>query len=116
LSEAVTLSQRALALDPQNVRALTTLASALIFRVINDWGDDRAGDVARAEKAIDAALVLEPHSSSVHLARSWLFSAEAQWGSVKAEAETAIAEDPNNANAYAQIGASKLFLGRLRGH
>jgi TolB-like protein/class 3 adenylate cyclase len=112
LSEAVTLSQRALALDPQNVRALTTLASALIFRVINDWADDRAGDVARAEKAIDAALVLEPHSSSVHLARSWLFSAKAQWGSVKAEAETAIAEDSNNANAYAQIGASKLFLGR----
>ena len=35
MNDAVTLSERALALDPQNVRALTVLADALNHRVAN---------------------------------------------------------------------------------
>ena len=60
MNEAVTLSERALALDPQNARALTVLANALIDRVVDHWSDDPAGDIARADKAIDAALALQP--------------------------------------------------------
>jgi adenylate cyclase len=60
LNDAVTLSERALALDPQNVRALTVLANALVGRVIDHWSDDPAGDIARAEKTVDAALALQP--------------------------------------------------------
>ena len=59
-NDAVTLAERALALDPQNVRALYVLAAALTQRVTNHWSDDPAGDIARAEKAIDAALALQP--------------------------------------------------------
>jgi DNA invertase Pin-like site-specific DNA recombinase len=48
INEVVTLSERALALDPQNVRALTVLAGALLDRVTHQWSDDPAGDIARA--------------------------------------------------------------------
>jgi len=70
INEAVALSERALALDPQNVRALTVLANALLDREGDHYSDDPAGDIARAEKAIDATLALQPDSSSAHLAKA----------------------------------------------
>ena len=63
INEAVALSERALTLDPQNVRALTVLANALLDREGDYYSDDPAGDIARAEKTIDAALALQPDSS-----------------------------------------------------
>src|SRR5277367_68293 len=60
INQAVTLAERALALDPQNVRALTVLASALLDRATDQFSDDPAGDMAHAEKAIDAAWALQP--------------------------------------------------------
>ncbi len=42
-NEAVTLSERALALDPQNVRALTVLAGASLDLVSDQWSDDEKG-------------------------------------------------------------------------
>jgi tetratricopeptide (TPR) repeat protein len=80
-------------------------------RVIQGWSDDPAGDTARAEKTIDAALTLQPDSSSLHDQKGWLFFVKRQWGSMIAEAETAIADNPNNADAHAEFGFSKLFLG-----
>ena len=110
-NDAVTLSERALALDPQNARALTVLAETLIDRVTDQWSDDPAGDIARAEKATDAALALEPDSSSVHYAKSRLYFAKREWKPAIAEAETAISYDRNNALAHANADFWKMFLG-----
>ena len=63
-NEAITLSERALALDPQNVRALTVLAHALYDRMEDHWSDDPAGDIARAEKTST---------------RPWPFSLRIRW-------------------------------------
>jgi adenylate cyclase len=112
VNEAVALSERALALDPQNVRALTVLANALLDREGDHYSDDPAGDIARAEKAIDATLALQPDSSLAHLAKSNLYFEKHLWGPSIAEAETAIAENPNNASAHADAGFNRLFLGR----
>jgi TolB-like protein/DNA-binding winged helix-turn-helix (wHTH) protein len=79
-NEAVTLAERALALDSQNVRALTVLAGALLDRVSDQWSDDPAGDIARAEKAIDSALALQPDNSLVHVMKGYLYLVKAQWG------------------------------------
>jgi adenylate cyclase len=111
-NEAVTLAERALALDPQNVRALTVLADALLDRVTDQWSDDPAGDIARAEKTIDAALALQPENSSVHHAKGYLYFAKQQWGPAITEFETATALDPNDASAYADGGFSKMFVSR----
>ena len=112
INEATALSERALARDPQNARALTVLANALLDRETDHYSDDPAGDIARAEKAIDEALALQPDSSSAHLAKSNLYFEKHQWGPSIAEAETAVAENPNNASAYADAGFNRLFLGR----
>jgi TolB-like protein len=111
-NDAVTLSERALALDPQNVRAQTVLAGALLDIVSDQWSDDPAGDIARAEKAIDAALALQPENSAVHYVRGYLYQVKQQWGPSIAEEETAIALDPNNARAHGLGGFGKMFVGR----
>jgi adenylate cyclase len=112
LNEAVALAERALALDPQNVRALYVLAGALVERMFDHWSDDPAGDIARAEKTIDAALALQPDNSWVHHVKGHVYAAKRQWRPSITEDETAIALDPNNAGAYAIAGFRKIFLGR----
>jgi TolB-like protein/DNA-binding winged helix-turn-helix (wHTH) protein len=113
INEAVTLSDRALALDPQNVRALTVLAGALLDRVTDyqQWSDDPAADLARAEEAIDAALVLQPENSTVHSVKGYLYQANQQWGPAITEGEAAIALDPNNARAHEIASVGKFFSG-----
>jgi class 3 adenylate cyclase/TolB-like protein len=112
LDDAVTLSERALVLDPQSVRALWVLAEALLSRVRDHWSDDPAGDIAHAEKAVDAALALQPDNSLVHWSKGHVYAAKHEWRPAITEYETAIALDPNNALAHASAGFSKTFLGR----
>ena len=112
LNDAVTLAERALALDPQNVRALYVLADALTSRVISHWSDDPAADIARAEKAIDAALALQPERSWLHHEKGQVYYVKQQFGPSIRENETAIALDPNNADAHAFAGFLKVYLGR----
>jgi adenylate cyclase len=112
VNEAVALSERALALDPENMRALNVLARSLVNRVEDGYSDDPAGDTTRAEKTIDAALALQPENSSIHNMKSYLYFAKQQWGPMISEGETAIALDPNNARAYEFASIGKFFLGR----
>ena len=112
LNDEVALADRALALDPQNVRALTVLANALGSRVIDRWSDDPASDLARAEKTADTALALQPENSWAHFAKGQIYYAKRQLGPSITENETVIALDPNNANAYAFAGFLRLYLGR----
>jgi adenylate cyclase len=115
LNDAVTLSERALALDPQNARALMVLANALIDRVVDRWSDDPAGDVARADKASDAALALQPDDSWAHSSKAWVFFVKRQWEPAVAQAEAAIALDRNNARNRAFASFWKMFLGDSEG-
>jgi TolB-like protein/DNA-binding winged helix-turn-helix (wHTH) protein len=73
LNDSVTLSERALALDPQNLRALDMLPVALTQRVLNQWSDDPAGDIARAEKTADVALALQPENSRAHFSKGQIY-------------------------------------------
>jgi tetratricopeptide (TPR) repeat protein len=111
LLDAATLFERALALDPRNVSALIGSNSTLTWRLNTKWSDDRAGDLARAEETIDRALAPRPHNSHALSQKGWVFHAKGEWGPAIAEAEAAIAEDPNNADAYAAAGYRKVFLG-----
>jgi adenylate cyclase len=99
-------------LDPQNTRALYDLADALTLRVIDQMSDDPAADIARAEKAIDAALALQPEHSWLHYGKGQIYFAKRQFGPSIREFETAIALDPNNADAHAFAGFLKVYLGR----
>ena len=103
--------ERALALDPKNELAMTGLATALFARPYAGWSDNPAGDLARADQTADAALALRPDDLEAHFIKGLLFEVKSQWGPAIAEAETAIADDPNNARAIAQASFYRMFLG-----
>jgi TolB-like protein/Flp pilus assembly protein TadD len=111
-NDAIAMFERALALDPHNAHAMTGLAIALFTRPYAGWSDDPAADVARAEKTADDALALRPDDSDAHMAKAYIFEAKSQIRAAIAEAETAVADDPNNARAIEHAG----YLGSYFGH
>jgi tetratricopeptide (TPR) repeat protein len=111
MNDAVTLSERALALDPQNVRALTVLADALNHRVANQWSEDPAGDIARTEKLVDSALALQPDDPRAHMAKADVFFNKRQWRAAISLADAALADNPNYADARAKGSFWNMFLG-----
>ena len=110
-NNAIAMFERALALDPKNESAMTGLATALFARPYAGWSENAAGDLARADQTADAALALRPDDSEAHFIKGLLFERKSQWGPAIAEAETAIADDPNNARAIAQASFYRMFLG-----
>ena len=109
---ALGLYERALAIDPQLVPAMTGLATVLLNRVLLLHSDDPKSDIRRAEDWAERAVAAEPDNSIAHDAKSYVFFAKRQWPQSIAEAEAAIAADPNNADARANASFRKVFLGR----
>jgi TolB-like protein len=110
-SDVIALNERALILDPQNKGAIVDLSFALNDRAVNQWSEDPASDVARAEKLADSALTLRPDDSWAHLAKAQVFFSKRQWRAAIAHAEAALADDPNNAHAHAERSFWNMFLG-----
>jgi adenylate cyclase len=79
LDDAVTLSERALALDPQNEPAMFELAEGLVSRALDRWSADPANDIARADKTIDAALALQPEDAWAHFTKGQIISRSGSW-------------------------------------
>jgi hypothetical protein len=73
--------------------------------------DDPIGDIARAEDWAGRAVVAQPGNSAPHWAKAFVFVAKRQWPQSIAEAEAAIAANPNNADAHALHSVSKMYLG-----
>jgi adenylate cyclase len=110
-SEVIDLSQRTLALDPQNESAMVDLSMALTDRVLNRWSEDPDGDLARADKLTDSALALQPDDARAHEAKSEIFFNKHQWQAAISQAEAALADDPNYAHVHAQGSLYNEFLG-----
>jgi TolB-like protein len=108
---AVGLFERALAIDPQLVPAMTGLAWILAERVSNLHSDDPKDDIARAEDWAQRAVVAVPDNSAAHTAKALVFFDKRQWPQAIAEVEAAIVDNPNAADAHAQRGFWKLYLG-----
>ena len=88
---------------------MTGLANALAGHAIQTHD---AGDAARAEKLIDAVLAVQPDNSTAHRTKGLILgSVKHEMRSAIAEAERAIALDPNDADAHAEAGLWKGFLG-----
>ena len=112
VKEAQSFFERALALDADNFRALLGLANTLTWLANFYLSDDRDADIVRADAVVDRLLALQPHNSAAHTVKGWHFVSRYQWGQAIAEAQIALAEDPNNAAAYNIAAWPKEFLGR----
>jgi TolB-like protein/DNA-binding winged helix-turn-helix (wHTH) protein len=111
--EAIALFERALALDPQSVMALSWLARALAVRESDEMTSSAAADLARAEELVERALAAAPRNARAHYARGTVLRAQNRFAEAIPEYETAIAFDRNWLDAYANLGQCKFYTGSL---
>ena len=110
-SDIIDLSERALALDPQNERAMVDLAFAFNDRVTNRWATTPRATSRARRKLADSALALQPDDARAHMAKAEVFFNKQQWRAAISQAEAALADDPNYADAHANLSFWNVFLG-----
>jgi adenylate cyclase len=112
-AQAVSLFERALALDPRSVDAQSWLASALATRVISQLTDSAAADIARAEGLIGQVLAASPRSPLAHFVKARVLRALNRWEEAIPEYETALALNRNLVGALNGLGWCKLYAGSI---
>ena len=111
VDQAYALCERALRLDPHNVRALVELSFRSIDRVLDLSTTDRDGDLRRANDYLERALALAPNNAVAHFARSELLVAERRFDEAIDEAHQALALDPSLVNAYSSLSLATAYSG-----
>jgi len=112
-AEAITLFERALALDQESVAAQSWLAIALTARVLDLMAGTAAADIVRAEGLAERALAASPRSPLARFAKGQVLRAQHRYDEAILEYETAIALNRNWANAYSHLGWCKFMTGSL---
>ena len=110
---AYALCQQALAVDPNNVRALMALGAKFFVPVAIGVSGDPAGDLERADELESKALALDPDWTWPHTLKGLILRTQGRAEEAVAEHERALALDPSNAEAAAQLGIDYRFLGRF---
>jgi adenylate cyclase len=110
---AYALCQQALAIDPNNVRALMALGAKFFVPVAIGVSGDPKGDLERADELESKALALDPDWSWPHALKGLILRTQGRAEEAVAEHERALALDPSNAEAAAQLGIDYRFLGRF---
>jgi adenylate cyclase len=112
-TEAISLFEHALALDPQSVEAQTRLAGSLVSRVLNGLTDLAGEDLIRSQELIGQALAASPRSALAHFVRGELLRAHGKYEEAIPEYETALALNRNLLAALVGLAWCKLFAGSL---
>jgi adenylate cyclase len=111
--EAVSLFERALALDPLSADAQSYLALSLVGRVLNLMSDSPATDIQRAEELIEWVLAASPNSAGAHFIKGQVLRAQSRPEDAIFEYEMTITLNHNHAAAYHYLGACKLLTGAV---
>ena len=112
LARAIDFFNRALALDPDDVRSLTGKAWVQMTLAGAYPSDDRDARLADAASALTKALRLMPNHALAHLILGRVEILQNNGLRAIAECERALALDRNLAAAHAAIGLAKIFIGR----
>jgi adenylate cyclase len=112
-AEAISLYERALALDPLSVEAQSMLAGNLTARVLDNMTDSATADLARAEELAGQALAASSRSPLAHYAKGQVLRAQSRYDEAIPEYETALVLNRNWVSACAHIGQCKLFTGSI---
>jgi TolB-like protein/class 3 adenylate cyclase/Flp pilus assembly protein TadD len=112
-AEAISLQERALALDPQSAEAQSRLASTLAGRVMNVMSDSATDDLERAKALSKQALASWPRSPIAHYAMGQALRAERRYAEAIPEYEAVLALNPNYALSFFNIGQCKLVTGSI---
>jgi TolB-like protein/tetratricopeptide (TPR) repeat protein len=106
------LYAQALELDPENIPALTGLATGLAIRVVSLWTEAREADLRRAEALASRARALDPHDASCRSAMGFVRRMQNRFDEAISDLEAAIRLNPNMHLAYDTLGFTKAFVGR----
>jgi TolB-like protein/class 3 adenylate cyclase/Flp pilus assembly protein TadD len=114
-AEAISLYERALALDPGSVGAKSLLATALADRVNTGIAESDAADLARAETLIAQALAASPRDPLAHFAKGVVLRVRGRPEEAIPEFETVLASNRNETRALFHLGWCKLMTGSVEG-
>jgi adenylate cyclase len=110
---AYALCEQSLAIDPNNVRALQMLGVKFWVRAANGVSGDPKGDLERADELESKALALDPDWTWPHDVKGGILREQRRTEEAVAEHERALALDPSNMDAAAQLGIDYRFLGQF---
>jgi TolB-like protein len=102
--------EQALVRDPNNVRALSTLAYFHATRVSRVQSPDAKADLVLARQQVDRALAAAPADYAVHCAHSVVLEGEARIAEAVVAAERCLALNPSAARAYLKLATLNFFL------
>jgi adenylate cyclase len=112
-AEAISLFEKALALDHRSSDARSWLASVLSARVLDQMTHSPKADLERAAELVSEALAISPRSALAHFARGQVLRAEGRWGDAIPEYQIALAHNPNWVSASAYLGFCKFWTGSI---
>ena len=101
---AYALCEQALAIDPNNVRALMALGIKFFVPAPLGVSGDPKGDLERADELESKALALDPDWTWPHDVKGDILRTQGRTEEAVAEHERALALDPSNVDAAAQLG------------
>jgi adenylate cyclase len=110
---AYAVCEQALAIDPNNVRALQMLGVKFWLPAALGVSADPKSDLKRADEFESKALALDPDWTWPHDVKGGILREQGHAEEAVAEHERALALDPSNADAAAQLGIDYRFLGRF---
>jgi adenylate cyclase len=110
---AYALCEQALAIDPNNVRALQALGVKFLMLALVGVSSDPKGDFERADELESKALALDPDWTWPHDVKGIILRSQGRTEEAKAEHERALALDPGNVDAAGQLGMDYRFLGQF---
>ena len=110
---AYALCEQALAIDPDNVRALTALGWKFIWLAQVGGSGDPKGDLERADELESKALALDPDWTWPHAAKGFILRAQGRTQVAVPEDERALALDSSNVGALSNLGWDYLSLGEF---
>ena len=105
--------EQALAIDPNNVRALQMLGVKFWMPAALGLSADPKGDIERADELESKALALDPDWTWPHDLKGGILRIQGRTEEAVVEHERALALDPSNVDASAQLGIDYRFLGRF---
>jgi TolB-like protein/Flp pilus assembly protein TadD len=112
-AEAIGWYERALAVDPGSVEALSSLATSLAGRVLDGMTETPTADVQRAEELVRSALAVSPRSPRAHFARGQLLRAQGRYEEAILEYEMVVALNRNWVLVIAALGWCKFLTGSI---
>jgi tetratricopeptide (TPR) repeat protein len=105
--------EQALAIDPNNVRALTTSGWKLLVPALLGVSADPKGDIERADELVSKALALDPDYPFARDQKGWVRLGEGRDGEAVPEFERAVALDPSDPDPNSGLGWVHLRLGEF---